>query len=128
MTGFQIDVSDALRAASELGIAASKAVGAIEPVMKKAAQNIKTNMQSEFSRRKHFKQIAGDVSYDRLLGFSGIGYEIGPTPDGDAGSLAGIAVDGGANGGGGTVEIEDALRAEEPALIAEIEKALGRLL
>jgi hypothetical protein len=128
MDGMTVDVSDVLAAAAELGAKGAAAVDAIEPVMKRGAQNIKTEMQQIFGASKHFRSIARDVSYDRIGLLSGtLGYEIGPTPDGDAGSLAGIAVEGGANGGGGTVDIQPALDHEAPRLEAEIQIALGLL-
>ena len=123
-----IDVSDLMKAAAEVGAKGAAAVDAIEPVMKRGAQNIKTGMQSAFAGSRHFGQVARDVSYDRIgFGSATLGYEIGPTPDGDAGSLAGLAVEGGANGGGGTVDIQPALDAEAPRLEAEIQIALGLL-
>lgn len=129
MDGFTVDVSDVLATAAELGAKGAAAERAIEPVMKRAAQNIKTNMASEFARSKHFRAIARDVSYDRIGFLTGtLGYEIGPTPTHDAGSLAGIAVEGGANGGGGTVDLQPAVDAEAPELEREISAALGRLL
>ena len=123
------DASDMLRVAADFGAAGARAVDAIEPVMLRGAQNIKANMAKEFQRSRHFKQIGRDVTYERTGFLAGtLSYEIGPTPDGDAGSLAGIAVNGGANGGGGTVKIEPALEAEAPALEAYLSKALGDLL
>jgi len=124
-----IDTSELKRAGIDLGRIGAKGVDAIEPVMKRAAQNIKANMQEAFSRSRHFRQIAQDVSYDRTGNFtSTLGYEIGPTPPGDSGSLAGIAVEGGANGGGGTVDVQPALDAEIPNLEKYIGEALGKLL
>lgn len=118
-----------LRVAADFGAAGARAVDAIEPVMKRGAQNIKVSMAKEFQRSKHFKQIGRDVSYDRTGFLTGtLSYEIGPTPDGDAGSLGGIAVNGGANGGGGTVDVQPALDREAPALEAYLSQALGDLL
>lgn len=129
MASVGIDMSQVLKAAADIGAAGARAVDAIEPVMKRAAQNVKTNMASEFARSDAFSSIARDVTYDRTGFLTGtIGYEIGPTPDGDAGSLAGIAVEGGANGGGGNVDVLPALEAEAPVLEAELLKALGGLL
>lgn len=129
MAGFDVDVSEVLALAAEVGAKGAAAVDAIEPVMKRGAQNVKRNMASEFAKSRHFRAIARDVTYDRA-GFltRSLEYEIGPTPDGDAGSLAGIAVEGGANGGGGTVDIQPALDAEAPRLENEIAIALGVLL
>lgn len=127
MDGFTVDVSDVLATAAEFNAKGAAAVDAIEPVMKRAAQNIKTEMQQIFAKSPHFKRVAASVSYDRIGLLTGtLGYEIGPTIGG-AGSLAGIATDGGANGGGGTVDIGPALDHEAVRLEAEIQIALGVL-
>jgi len=124
-----IDTSPLSRVAVDLGRIGAKGVDAIEPVMKRAAQNIKTNMQQAFSGSDHFRRIAAAVSYDRT-GFlsSTLGYEIGPEVGRGSGSLAGIAVEGGANGGGGSVDVQPALDAEIPNLEKYLGEALGRLL
>ena len=122
----EADFSDVLRAAAEVGAKGAAVVDALEPVMERAAVDVKKGMAAEFAKHRHFRRIAPTVSYDRIFG-STLGYEIGPTPDGDAGSLAGIAVEGGANGGGGTVDVQPALDAEAPRLEAEIQIALGLL-
>lgn len=124
-----IDMSEVLALASDFGAKGAAAVDAIEPVMKRGAQNIKNGMAKQFSRSRFFRQIAPDVSYDRIGLLTGtLVYEIGPTNPGDSGSLAGIAVEGGANGGGGTVDVQPALDAEAPMLEAQIANALGNLL
>lgn len=123
-----IDVSDVLKAAAEIGAKGAAAVDAIEPVMERGAFNIKREMNAIFRQHPWFRRIGPDVSYDRIGYLTGtLGYEIGPTPDGDAGSLAGIAVEGGANGGGGTVDIQPALDHEAARLENEILIALGVL-
>ena len=128
MADFTIDTSEVDRLAADLGSAAAGAIPQVEAAMKHGAQNIKTGMQSAFSQSRHFGQVARDVSYDRIgFGSATLGYEIGPTPDGDAGSRGGLAVEGGANGGGGTVDVQPALDAEAPRLEAEIQIALGLL-
>lgn len=127
MAGLGIDVSDVLIAAAEIGAKGAAAESALEPVMAKAALNIKTGMQDAFNRSPHFRQIARTVSYDRIGLLTGtLGYEVGPTVGG-AGSLAGIAVEGGARGGGGTVDIQPAMDAEAPRLEAALMVALGLL-
>lgn len=123
------DVSDVMKLAAEVGAKGAAAVDAIEPVMERAAFNIKREMRDIFRGSRHFRQIGNDVSYERIgLFTSTLGYDIGPTPDRDAGSLAAIAVEGGANGGGGTVDIQPALDHEAPRLENEIALALGILL
>lgn len=122
-----IDVSDVMRAAAELGAKGAAAVDAIEPVMERGALNIKNEMRALFEGSRHFARVGRSVSYERVgLLTSSLAYEIGPTIGG-AGSLAGVAVEGGANGGGGTVDILPALEHEVPRLAAEIQIALGLL-
>lgn len=124
-----IDTSELNRLALDLGRIGAKGVDAIEPVMKRGAQNIKGNMAEAFAASVHFKRIAPTVSYERTgLLSSTLGYEIGPEVGRGAGSLAGIAVNGGANGGGGSVDVQPALDAEIPNLEKYIGDAMGRLL
>lgn len=139
------DFSDVLRAAAEIGAKGATVVNVLEPVMERAAMNVKKGMAAEFTKsspmprksRKRgnrgwdnpgFRGISRDITYDRIGHLTGtLGYEIGPTPDGDAGSLAGIAVEGGANGGGGKVDVEQVLTREAPLIEANIMAALGLL-
>lgn len=125
-----IDVSQVLAAAAEFEVKGAAVEKAVEPVMKRAAQNIKDGMQREFLASEHFKGVArkGRISYDRTGLLTGsLQYEIGPEIGG-GGSLAGIAVEGGANGGGGTVDVDKVGEAEAPRLENEISVALGILL
>lgn len=95
----------------------AKYLRGIPPVIKKAAQNIKTQQQEEISASTYFG--GAKISYDITDG--GMGAEIGPEKRGQ-GNLAVLAYWGGANGGGGTVaDPQDALDAEAPNL----EKFLG---
>ncbi len=127
MADFTIDTSEVDRLAADLGSAAAGAIPQVEAVMKHGAQNVKTGMQAAFSKSRHFGRVAPTVSYDRKGFASSIGYEIGPTIGG-SGSLAGLAVDGGANGGGGTVDVDQALTAEAPNIERELGKVLDGLL
>ncbi len=124
-----IDTSELNRAALDLGRIGAKGVDVIEPVMKRGAQNIKTGMAAIFSSSQHFKRVAPAVSYERVGMFSGsLSYEIGPEIGRGSGSLAGIAVEGGANGGGGTVDVLPALAGEVRSLEKYLGEALGKLL
>lgn len=142
----EADFSDVLKAAAEIGGKGAAVVDAVEPVMERAAVNLKKAMAEEFAKsgpmprksRKRgkrgwnddagFRGISRDISYDRIgLGTRTIGYEIGPTPTMDAGSLAGIAVEGGANGGGGRVKIDHLVDVEAPKTEAMLMAALGFL-
>ncbi|MGC4151500.1 MAG: hypothetical protein QM628_00280 [Propionicimonas sp.] len=124
--GIVIAVSQVTRAATDLGLMSAEAVRVIEPTMKRAAQEAKTDMQGIFGQSKHFGRIAATVSYDRIGFLSSIGYEIGPRAI-DQGALAGIATEGGANGGGGTVDLQPVVDHIEQTLPHELEVALGML-
>ena len=124
-----VDHSQLDRLGIDMGRIGAKGVDAIEPVMKRGAQNIKTNMAAAFASSQHFKRVAPAVSYERKGFLSAtLGYEIGPEVGRGAGSLGGIAVEGGANGGGGSVDVQPALEAEIPALVKYLGDALGGLL
>lgn len=119
----EIDTSELRRLAVDLGKVPAAVIPEAEAVLKKGAQNLKTEMQAAFQESPHFKAVARAVSYDRVGGAREVGYEIGPTVGG-AGSLAHIAVDGGANGGGASVDIDSLL----PREAAAVEKYLGDIL
>lgn len=124
--GISIDVSQITRAATGMGLMGTEAARVTERVMERAAFNAKTDMAGIFGQSRHFKRIAPTVSYDRIGFLTSIGYEIGPKPV-DQGALAGIAVDGGANGGGGTVDLQPVVEHIEQTLPGELETALGML-
>ena len=123
-----VDLSDVTKLALDLSTASARAIPQVEAVMKRGAQNVKTEMQDRFRGSPHFKGVAPGVSYDRL-GFAGrIGFEIGPEIGRSGGSLGSIAVEGGANGGGGSVQVDDLGTMEAPNLERELGKVLGGLL
>lgn len=125
--GFTIDTTDLNRLAVDLGNAPVRATGQVEQILRRGATNLKGQVRRRFEESLSFGVVGRHVDYDRI-GFAGsFGYEIGPTVGG-AGSLAGIAVDGGANGGGGTVQIDDLLPAEAEAVERFIGQALENLL
>lgn len=125
--GFTIDTTELDRLAVDLGKVPSKVLPDVTKVLEKSAVNIKKGMQDRFKASAYFKGVARDVTYDPVPGLGAIGYEIGPVTGrghGHQGGLAGIAVEGGAHGGGGTVHIDDLLPTEADAL----EKYLGDVL
>lgn len=126
--GITIDTSDARRVVAELGRVVPRAVPGIEAVLKKGADNLKKGMAGEFEKSPHFKRISATVSYERRGFASEIAYEVGPEMGRGAGSLAGIAVDGGANGGGGRVDVDQLLEPEVAAIEKHLSKLLGDLL
>lgn len=127
MAGFEIDTSQARALAADIGRASGRAIPKVEAVLKKGAQSLKESMAAEFAKSWHFKRVAPAVTYERQGFGRSIVYEIGPEVGrgrGSGGGLGGIAVDGGANGGGGTVRIDHLLDSEAAA----VERYLGDVL
>jgi len=114
---------DLRRIEAGLARATAKVLPEVDKVLKKGATNLKREMQSAFGESVWFAGAGRTVSYDRRFGAGMVGYEVGPTIGG-AGSLAGVAVDGGANGGGGSVDIDTPAKAEAQ----QVEKYIGEVL
>jgi len=124
---FAVDTHELSQLTADLIKAAPLAVLKVEPIVKKAAQNIKTAMQADASKSRHFGQIAKTINYDitthQFGGDASIDAEIGyDKRAGPAAALAGIAIFGSSRPGGGTVRNPvEALNDEAPKL----ESALG---
>lgn len=128
MAGFEIDTSELRKLSADLGRIPAKVVAPAEAVLKKAAQNLKEGMTAEFAKSQHFRRVGEAVSYERRGFAREIAYEIGPEMGRGAGSLAGIAVEGGANGGGGSVKIDGLLEPEAAQIEKHMLNVLGDLL
>lgn len=128
MAGFEIDTTELTRLAADLGRVPARVIPDVEASMKKGAQNLKEAMAAEFEGSPHFKRVGAAVSYERKGFGREIGYEIGPEVGRGAGSLGGIAVDGGANGGGGSVNIDGLLEPEAASLDQFVGEALEKAL
>ncbi|GAB3166617.1 hypothetical protein GCM10027059_25840 [Myceligenerans halotolerans] len=122
--GFTVDASEARALAADLGRIPARAIPEVDGVLEKAANVLKKDMAAAFAASPHFKRVAAAVSYERKGSFREIAYEVGPETGRGAGSLAGIAVDGGANGGGGSVKIDGLLESEA----AVIERHIGDII
>lgn len=129
MTGSDVSVNMAAvnRLAVDLSRAASRAIGEIEPVMKRAAQNIKNDLVADASASRHFHGLVPSISYDRTGFASTVGYEIGPDKDRRGGALGNIAYYG-TSRGGGSLDLEAPLAAEEPRLVAALADVLRDVL
>lgn len=128
MPGFEIDTSELNKLSADLGRIPAKVVAPAEAVLKKAAQVLKDNMAAEFEGSPHFKRVGAAVSYERRGFAREIAYEIGPEIGRGAGSLGGIAVEGGANGGGGSVNVDGLLEPEAAQIEKHMLNVLGDLL
>lgn len=111
--------------AQDLGKVAGKAVPDTDMVLKKGAQNIKDDLVSDARGSKHFKGMAGSISYDPIGGMGSLGYEIGPDKGRRGGGLGNIAYFG-TSRGGGTLDLEGPLGRESPALERELGKLVDR--
>ena len=100
--GVTIDTSEVRALAADMRAVDSRLVRHVIHVVEKGAVNVKADMRAAANNSKHFK-IARSITYDLSYPDGAVEAEVGPTLGG-AGSLAGIAYFGGANGGGGTIE------------------------
>lgn len=114
--------------------AAPHTVKKIQPIVKKAAQNIKKAMQDDAKKSRHFKQIARSVTYDvNIFQFDGdasieaeIGFDKAASP---SAALAGIAIFGSSRPGGRTVRNPEAALADEaPEFERQLEGTLDGIL
>lgn len=116
--------------ATNLGKIAGSAVKDVDGVLKKGAQNIKNEMQADAYGSKHFKGMAGSITYDSFYLPGRARYVIGPDKSRRGGALGNIYYFG-TSRGGGSGDIDKPLRSEEPrtvsALEALAEKWAGRL-
>lgn len=113
---------------ADLGRISAEAVANVRPIIQKGALNIKTEMQEDAHGSRYFRALAPSISYDTEIGRDGVTAEIGPAKDRyGAAALGVIAYFGGANGGGGTLDIDGPLEREEPRFMAQLDKWLGGL-
>ena len=115
MSEFTVDVSEARRLAGNLGKIAGAAVKDVDLVVKKGAQNVKEEMQSDARGSVHFKGMAGAISYDSAYRVGAPRYEVGPDKDRKGGALGNIYYFG-TSRGGGSGDIEKPIRSEAPRL------------
>ncbi|MNW48208.1 hypothetical protein D3C74_255610 [compost metagenome] len=116
--------ADELRAfAADLGKIAHQALPDTDAVLKKGAQNIKDDLVADARGSKHFKGMAGSISYDSMYGIGHAKYEIGPDKGRRGGALGNIYYFG-TSRGGGTGDLEGPLAREAPNL----ERELGKLV
>lgn len=120
-----IDTSQLDRLADDLARLGFQAVDRVDPVVKRGVENIKGEMVADAESSDHFKGIGRTLTYDRAYKIGYVGYELGPDRGrGGQAPLAGIAYMGGANGGGGSLDLEGPTEREAPRLM----RALADLL
>ena len=111
--------------ATNLGRVAGDALKDVDDVLKKGVQNIKTEMQADASRSRHFKGMAGSISYDSHYLPGRARYVVGPDKGRRGGSLGNIYYFG-TSRGGGTGDIDKPLRTEEPRTMAALAALTAR--
>ncbi|MEV7606116.1 hypothetical protein AB0N65_11815 [Paenarthrobacter sp. NPDC089322] len=108
-----------------LGKIAGSALDDVDAVLKKGAQNIKSEMAADVSASEHFKGMAGSISYDRHYLPGRARYVIGPDKGRRGGSLGNIYYFG-TSRGGGSGDIDKPLRSEEPRTVSQLEALAAR--
>lgn len=102
-----------------------------ETILVKGAVQMKKNLKDNARGSKYFKQFAKKITYDKKRKAAGVEIEIGPENDKQIGKGGGpgaaIAYFGGANGGGGTLDLDEPVERELDAIDGYMKK-LGDLL
>lgn len=134
------DASELARFAAELGKSGDGLRKDVNGVVFKGATNVKGAFNKSFKGSPHFKGTGGSVDFDIEITADGIEAEIGPNRDrfpgvpgkgktSPAAGLAGVAIFGGARGGGGSVaDPQDHLDAEEAGFVRALGDVLDGLL
>lgn len=112
--------------ADDLGKIAAQAVPEAKKILEKGALKIKDGLTENVKASKHFKGMAGSISYDpKFQGLTSLGFVIGPDKARRGGALGNIAFFG-TSRGGGTVDLEGPLREEAPVIEGLLENLVGK--
>lgn len=120
MSDFSIDVSEVTGFADRFGRVIPSVARELDGVVKKGAQNVKTEMVADASASPHFKGMAGSITYDQL---GPAQYEVGPDKGRRGGALGNIYYFG-TSRGGGSGDIDKPVNSETP----RFEQALSELI
>ena len=126
--GFTVRSDDLASIIAALAKAPDEATDAARAVVAKGALNVKNDLNRQAANSPHFKGVAGTVTYDVTVHRHSITAEIGPDMHKRGGTLGHIFFLGGANGGGGTGDLDAPLREEEPKMVKFLDEAMGKLL
>ena len=118
-------IAELKQLSANLGKIAGSAVEDVDAVLKKGAQNVKSEMRADVSRSEHFKGMAGSISYDSYYLPGRARYVVGPDKSRRGGSLGNIYYFG-TSRGGGSGDIEKPLRSEEPRLMSALEQLAAK--
>lgn len=116
--------------AANMGRIAGDAVKDVDAVVKKGADNVKKEMVYSVVWSRHFNSkkgrgLAQSISYDSFYLPGKVRYVVGPDKNKPGGALGNIAYFG-TSRGGGTLDIEQPLRSEEPRLMSALEDLRAR--
>lgn len=121
----EIDTSELRALSADLGNSATRVLPNVRAVVKRGLQNVKEDMSAGFAASSSFKGLSRSPSYD--VDGGGLSGEVGPDKE-RGGALANIAMFGGANGGGGSVDLDAIVATEEPRFMKALSEALGKAL
>jgi len=124
--GIEVDLSELNTFATNLGKVASKALPEVDAVLEKGALNIKNELVAGARSSRHFKGMAGSISYDTQYGIGSVGYSIGPDKSRKGGALGNIFYFG-TSRGGGTGDLDGPLRNEEPRTYKHLQDLVDNL-
>lgn len=124
-----IDLSEVRALATDLGRTTKVVEREADRVLERGALGVKNAMveDARASHDGHARRFAGAISYDRRYGVGRLGYEIGPDKDRPQGALGNLLYFGSENNAP-TLDIEAGLIEEEPRLMSEMAKMLGRVM
>lgn len=120
-----IDLSEMNAFASSLGRVIDGAHDDVDAVIKKGALNIKNEMIADVSGSRHFKGMAGSITFEHENTAGTLRRVIGPDKARRGGSLGNIYYFG-TSRGGGSGDIEKPLRSEEPRTVSALEALAAR--
>lgn len=124
-----VDIEGLPELIADLGRSAARSLPLVDAVLKNGADNIKREMAADAAGSTYFGGISRTITYDADYRLNQPAYEIGPDRSrGGSAALAHIAYLGGANGGGGTLDLDKPLRSEEPRLMKALDDALRDVL
>ncbi len=112
---------------ADLGRISGKAGSEVDAILKKGAQVLKEEYGAQASRSTHFRGMSGSFSYDSTTRLGEYSYEVGPDKDRKGGALGNIAFFGGANGGGGTLDLDKPFKSESEEIMKRLDAYLGGL-
>lgn len=124
----EFDASELHKLSADFGHASAKVLPLVDKVVEHAAMNLKKDLVGQATYSRHFRGMAGSISYDSAYGLGSVGYEVGPDKDRRGGALGNLFFFGGANGGGGTGDLDGAVRTEQPYMIKALEDVAEGLL